>query len=278
MSYTHWGCATFALLVLTCIGITLLKTLEFDTNKEEYEASYAQVRMYIQNMQENSYRCCAKRNCRCQQSHETSCNTLIRNLESGSCAGGYKCCYTVCDTCSQRYCASRNSNYGTCTRYATRYYNCNCRCGQSVGNQQCQSYCSSCYRPIVTVQYIHPDQILAYRDCILDHGNSDYEYQGRCWRDYHTTIHERESCGIDDRSCVKNHFGGIRNNTMMNGFANKENPNDIQIGRELDPYKMRAGTIAGFVLLSIFGFGLLIATIIIGFMARSAGECSRKQD
>ena len=275
MSYTRWGCATFALLVLTCVGIALLKTLEFDANKEEYGDSYAQVRMYIQDMQENSYRCCEKRNCICQQSHERSCNSLIGNLESGSCAGGYKCCYTVCDTCSQQYCASRDPDDDSCTKYATRYYDCNCRCDRSVRNEQCQSHCSSCYRPTVTVQYIHPDQTRAYRDCILDHGNTDYEYQGRCWKKYHTATHERESCGIDDRSCVRNHFGGIRNDTMMNGFANKENPNDIQIGRELDPYEMRAGTIVWFVFFSIFGFVLLVATIILGFCARSSGECKK---
>lgn len=106
-----------------------------------------------------------------------TCDALIALTSSGLCGNGAGCCSMSEATCSL---ASASPQ-----QFGNSSYSCS-ECTAEAVNQQCESYCSSCYRPTIIMSY-------------TPESNSSVS----------ALVTHSTHCAMDDNECVKLFFGNF---------------------------------------------------------------------
>lgn len=226
MNKSLWISTT--IVVLMCISIPVLLYMGILTDAKKYSNSFKPTTFTVLNVTQNPYRCCDTRMCLDCSSNAAGLNTcasLNANLTTGNCDNGYYCCHTHCDTCYYTSCSTCTSGSGS-NSYTYQCncilipYDCNCHCDVSTNDRQCESYCSTCWKPDALVSYV------GYQTDVI------------------------QQCGIDDKTCLNQFTQSYYVGEVIPGFYQTTNPPNI-ILRGQPHYNWSGGYIAGMVIFSI---------------------------
>jgi hypothetical protein len=144
----------------------------------------------------------------------------------------YRCCSILCErgSCTEYEGVSCGSllerrEEGTCEDgYSCCVMDARNMCEDFVDNRECEVVCNKCYNPKIVLRYRNGDSM-------------------------ETVYIEHKGCKLI--SCVHDFFDGYYVNQTLDGFYNRYDTYDFQLGDKLKPYKLDGAEIAGLVVTSI---------------------------